>query len=123
MKTRLYKTPPPYFIVLASSVKTKDVKVIEFHRIYRLFTKGPTEQGHSILGFFHTRPQAVHLHNLTQKSNVLLINGKGYAEENKDCRVGLYSNKQISYQGHPNVIAKLDNSSSYIKQLLRNSVI
>ena len=119
MKTRLYKTPPPYFIVLASSVKTKDVKVIEFHRIYRLFTKGPTEQGHSILGFF----TPVHLHNLTQKSNVLLINGKGYAEEKKDCRVGLYSNKQISYQGHPKVIAKLDNSSSYIKQLLRNSVI
>ena len=29
----LYKTPPLYFIVLASSVKTKEVKVIEFHRI------------------------------------------------------------------------------------------
>ena len=29
----LYKTPPPYFIVLVSSVKTKKVKVIEFHRI------------------------------------------------------------------------------------------
>ena len=33
MKTRLYKNPPPYFIVLASSVKTKEVEVIEFHRI------------------------------------------------------------------------------------------
>ena len=33
VKTRLYKTPPPYFIVLASSVKIKEVKVIEFHRI------------------------------------------------------------------------------------------
>ena len=33
VKTRLYKTPPPYFIVVASSVKTKVVKVIEFHRI------------------------------------------------------------------------------------------
>ena len=27
------RPPPPYFIVLASSVKTKEVKVIEFHRI------------------------------------------------------------------------------------------
>ena len=32
VKTRLYKTPHPYFIVLASSVKTNEVKVIEFHR-------------------------------------------------------------------------------------------
>ena len=30
MKTRLYKNSPPYFIVLASSVKTKEVEVIEF---------------------------------------------------------------------------------------------
>ena len=58
--------------------------------------------------FLHTRPQAVHLHNLTQKSNVLLINGKEYAKENKDCRVGLYSNKHISYQGQPKVVAKFD---------------
>ena len=29
----IYKTPPPYFIVLASSVKIKEVKFIEFHRI------------------------------------------------------------------------------------------
>ena len=37
------------------------------------------------------------------------------------CRFGLYSNKQkISYQGQPKVIAKSDNSSSYIKQILRN---
>ena len=36
VKTRLYKTPPPYYIVLASSVKTKEVKVIEFHRIFRI---------------------------------------------------------------------------------------
>ena len=64
--------------------------------------------------FFHTRPRTAHLHNLTQKSDVLLINGKGYAKENEDCRVGLYSNKQISYQGQPKVIAKFDNSSSYI---------
>ena len=35
VKTRLYiyKNPPPYCIVLASSVKTKEVEVIEFHRI------------------------------------------------------------------------------------------
>ena len=66
---------------------------------------------------FHTPPQAVHLHNLTQKSNVLLINGKEYAKENIDCSVGLHSNKQISYQGQPKVVAKFDNSSSYIKQL------
>ena len=33
VKTRLYKTPPPYFIVLASLVKTNEVKVIEFHTI------------------------------------------------------------------------------------------
>ena len=39
------------------------------------------------------------------------------------CRVGLCSNKQISYQGQPKVIAKSSNSSSYIKQLLRNSGI
>ena len=31
VKTRLYKNPPPYFIVLASSMKTKEVEV-EFHR-------------------------------------------------------------------------------------------
>ena len=36
------------------------------------------------------------------------------------CRFGLYSNKQISYQGQPKVIAKSNNSSSYIKQILRN---
>ena len=39
------------------------------------------------------------------------------------CRVGPYSNKQISYQGQPKVIAKSNNSYSYIKQLLRNSGI
>ena len=33
VKIRLYKNPPPYFIVLASSVKTKEVGVIEFHRM------------------------------------------------------------------------------------------
>ena len=33
VKTRLYNTLFPYLIVLASSVKTKEVKVIEFHRI------------------------------------------------------------------------------------------
>ena len=33
VKTRFYMNPPPYFIVLASSVKTKEVEVIEFHRI------------------------------------------------------------------------------------------
>ena len=33
VKTRLYKNPPPYFFVLATSVKTKEVEVIEFHRI------------------------------------------------------------------------------------------
>ena len=31
VKTRLYKNPPPYFIVLASSVKMKKVEVIKFH--------------------------------------------------------------------------------------------
>ena len=37
MKTRLFKNPPPpYFIVLASSVKTQDVEVIEFHKIVSL---------------------------------------------------------------------------------------
>ena len=29
----LYETPPPYFIVLASSLKTMEVKAIEVHRI------------------------------------------------------------------------------------------
>ena len=33
VKTRLYKNPPPYFIVLASKVKTKEVEVIKFHSI------------------------------------------------------------------------------------------
>ena len=33
MKTRLYKNPPLYFIVLANSVKTKEVEVIEFRRM------------------------------------------------------------------------------------------
>ena len=33
VKTRLYKTTPAYFIVLASLVKRKEVKVIEFRRI------------------------------------------------------------------------------------------
>ena len=33
VKTRLYKNPPPYFIVLANSVKTKEFEVIEFHRL------------------------------------------------------------------------------------------
>ena len=37
VKSRLYKTPPPYFIVLASSVKTKEVKVIEFRIIVLVF--------------------------------------------------------------------------------------
>ena len=37
---RLCETRPPYFIVLASSVKTKEVKAIEFHRIkLELFNK------------------------------------------------------------------------------------
>ena len=33
VKKRLYKNPLPYFIVLAGSMKTKEVEVIEFHRI------------------------------------------------------------------------------------------
>ena len=33
VKKMLYSTPPPYFIVLASSMKTKEVNVIDFHRI------------------------------------------------------------------------------------------
>ena len=38
------------------------------------------------------------------------------------CRFGLYSNKQeISYQGQPKVIAKSNNSSSYIKQNITQS--
>ena len=32
----ILKKPPPYFIVLASSVKTKEVEVIGFHRILNL---------------------------------------------------------------------------------------
>ena len=32
-ETRLYNTPPPYSILLASSVKAKEVKVVDFHRI------------------------------------------------------------------------------------------
>ena len=49
MKTRLYKNPPPYFIVLASSVKTKEVEVIEFRRFrstkkYMFFNMAVTER-------------------------------------------------------------------------------
>ena len=32
VKRTLYKTPSPYFIVLVRSVKTKEFKIIEFHR-------------------------------------------------------------------------------------------
>ena len=32
-ENKVMYTPPPYFIVLASSVKIIEVKVIEFHRI------------------------------------------------------------------------------------------
>ena len=39
VKTRLYKNHPSYFIVLASSVRTKEVEVIEFHR-FDLFPLG-----------------------------------------------------------------------------------
>ena len=54
------------------------------------------------------------LKDLHAKRNV---SGKGwaYANEIKDyigsgCMDGLYSNKQISYQGQPKVFAKSDNS-------------
>ena len=33
VKSMLYKTPPPYFILLAIPVKTLEVKAIEFHII------------------------------------------------------------------------------------------
>ena len=36
VKTKLYNTPPTYFIVLASSVKILEVKAIEFHHIIKL---------------------------------------------------------------------------------------
>ena len=39
-ETMLYKTPPPYFIVLASSVKTKEVKAIEFTELEILLLLG-----------------------------------------------------------------------------------
>ena len=72
--------------------------------------------------FFTVAPK--HLHNLMQ----LMEMGKHMLKKLKiyidsGCRVGLYSNKQISYQGQSKVIAKSNNSSSYIKQLLRNSDI
>ena len=35
VKTSLYKSAPAYFIVLPSSVKTKEVKVIEFHSVWQ----------------------------------------------------------------------------------------
>ena len=41
VKTRLYNNPPPYFIVLASSVKTKEVEVIEFYRSVHDYTTPP----------------------------------------------------------------------------------
>ena len=55
--------------------------------LHILFAKGQ-EQGHTILVFF--TPILKHLHNMTQTGNVLHINGKGYAKENKDLyRFGL----------------------------------
>ena len=36
-------SPPPYFIVLASSVKTKEVKIMEFHRINIYICLNPTD--------------------------------------------------------------------------------
>ena len=41
VKTSLYKNPPPYFIVLASSVKTKEIEVIFTEYIYSPHTCRP----------------------------------------------------------------------------------
>ena len=69
-----------------------------------------------MLFFFYTRPQALTQFDakkvmfytsmergMLKKINIYISPG---------CRVGLYSNKQISYQGQPKVIAKSDNKSS-----------
>ena len=36
VKTRLYKTHSPYFIILASSVKTKEAKVMSFTKYLKI---------------------------------------------------------------------------------------
>ena len=80
--------PLPHIIICTSFISSID------YNVFIVFTMSLKR---TFVWFYHTRPQAVYLHNLTYKNNVLLINGKRYAKENKDCRVGLYSNKQISY--------------------------
>ena len=73
------------------------------------------QQGHTILGFF--TPVIKQLQNLTHiLKKIKMYIGSG-------CRVCFYNNKQISYQIQAKVITKSNNSSSYIKQLLRNSGI
>ena len=60
------------------------------------------QQGHIILGFSHNRPKA--LAQFDPKSNVYTIIKRGRQIKiyiGSGCRVGLYSNKQISYQGQP----------------------
>ena len=42
------------------------------------------EQGHTILFCFFFTLVLKHLQNLTQKGNVLHINGEGYGKENND---------------------------------------
>ena len=54
VKTSLYKNPPPYFIVLASSVKTKEVGVIEFHRIRKSTILFYTLQGKRLIAGIET---------------------------------------------------------------------
>ena len=67
----------------------------------RFFAKGQ-EQGHTTLFFvfFHTRPQA----HFDAKSNVLHINGKGYAKENIDlCQFGLHFTVTNKYHTRDNL--------------------
>ena len=72
------KNLPPYFIALASSVKTKEVEVIEFHRIInilllqcgdRLYTSGSDVYRRQIL------TSKVDPHNVRAKAYILAAQG------------------------------------------------
>ena len=72
--------------------------------------------------FFPSRPQPlaqfdtkkVMFYTLMERSMLKKIK----IDIGSGCRVGLYSNKHISYQGQPKVIAKSNNSSSYNKTII-----
>ena len=81
VKTKLYNTPPPYVIVLASSVKILEVKAIEFHRIqyicflyqtrYHITTRSILEKNSITLPY---NLAAVGVASITSMHNVCVCN-------------------------------------------------